>query len=137
MLRDSCLERTPASSSSSLRFPMSPFLLDVRFCGRDSGDGAYTGVGARGVRGEVGGLASGAELIECAARLCVDMEGRGAFVVAGCRVFVKVTVTEKGSPAKYEDWAGVTTTRIPVSEFVWEEPGTASMSRRTSSGLAS
>lgn len=125
MLSDSCRVRAPVSSS---RLPMKPFLLAVRDGGRDKGDGVYAGVTALGVRGDVGGLARGAELMECAARLCAFTEGRGAAAVVGGRVFVNVTVTANGSPAKYDDCAGVTTTRIPVSELVLEDPGTASMS---------
>jgi hypothetical protein len=68
----------------------------------------------RGVPGEVGGRASGAELMECAPRLCVGavtLEGPASDV----RVFVNVIVTEKGSPAKYDDCEGVTTTRTGES----------------------
>lgn len=32
---------------------------------------------------------------------------------------MKVIDTENGSPAKYEDWVGVTTTRIGESESPW------------------
>ena len=52
-----------------------------------------------GVPGDVGGLARGAELIEWAARLCVCDTVRGG-TESGVRVFVKVIVTENGSPAK-------------------------------------
>jgi len=50
----------------------------------------------RGMPGEVGGLASGAELMEWAPRLCEFLTFRDS----GVRVLVKVIVTEKGSPAK-------------------------------------
>lgn len=57
------------------------------------------GIAVRGVPGDVGGLASGAELIECAPRLCVcDCKRIGND--SALRVFVKVMDTEKGSPAK-------------------------------------
>lgn len=57
--------------------------------------------GVLGVPGDVGGRARGAELIECAFRLCaweweMARDGPGS----GERVFVNVIVTEKGSPAK-------------------------------------
>lgn len=68
---------------------------------------ALTKSGGRGLKpGEVGGLASGAELIEWAFRLC-DL-GTGAEAGAllllfgeGVRVLVKVIATVKDSPAKY------------------------------------
>lgn len=69
------------------------------------------------MRGEVGGFANGTALIECALRLwwfpygCVLLREDDA---PGCgeRVLVNVMVTERDSPAKQEDWAGVTTTLI-------------------------
>jgi hypothetical protein len=54
---------------------------------------------ARGGPGEVGGLASGAELMECDPRLC-EFEFGLLETASGERVFVNVTLTEKGSPAK-------------------------------------
>jgi hypothetical protein len=52
----------------------------------------------RGVPGEVGGRARGAELMEWAPRRWEGRVREGA--EDGVRVFVKVIVTEKGSPAK-------------------------------------
>lgn len=81
-------------------------------------------VGAAGnavrVPGDVGGRANGTELTECAPRLCVlaaECDAEREDGISGVRVFVKVIVTEKGSPAKYEACEGVTTTRIASS---WE-----------------
>ena len=63
-----------------------------------------TGTTVRGVPGDVGGRDKGTELMECAPRRCVWEEDRGAAAGAsGVRVLVKVIVTEKGSPAKYDD----------------------------------
>lgn len=56
-------------------------------------------IALRGVPGDVGGRASGAELIECAPRLCVcglALDGP----TSGERAFVKVILTENVSPAK-------------------------------------
>lgn len=60
-----------------------------------------------GVPGDVGGRAIGAELIECAARLCEyepdavrGLRCAPGAPASGERVFVKVMVTAKGSPAK-------------------------------------
>ena len=60
--------------------------------------GAETGVTAvgRGIPGEVGGLARGAELMEWTPRLCEFL----TFGDSGVRIFVKVIVTENCSPAK-------------------------------------
>lgn len=69
----------------------------------------------RGVPGDVGGRARGAELTECAPRLWAR-EDEGICVYDGDRVFVKVIVAAKGSPAKYADWEGVIATRIAESE---------------------
>lgn len=80
-------------------------------------------MGVRGVPGEVGGRASGAELIEWAPRLWVcGLDGPES----GDRVFLNVTVTENGSPAKYDDCVGVTMTR--TAESISEEfrPGISS-----------
>ena len=78
-------------------FPMSPFLAILApplfACV------GIAGTGVRGVPGEVGGLASGAELMEWAPRLCVYDEVRTG-KNSGLRVLVKVIVTENGSPAK-------------------------------------
>lgn len=74
--------------------------------------------GVLGVPGDVGGLAIGAELIEWAPRLCVcdsDLWEAATAALSGDRVFVKVIVTVKGSPAKYEDCDGATVTRTAVS----------------------
>ena len=57
-----------------------------------------TGTAVLGVPGDVGGLASGAELIEWAARVCV--KDRGEEDELGERVLMNVMVTENGSPAK-------------------------------------
>lgn len=51
---------------------------------------------ALGCPGDVGGLARGAELIECAPRLWVFL----GFGDSGVRVFVNVIVTVNSSPAK-------------------------------------
>jgi hypothetical protein len=67
------------------------------------------------VPGDVGGLANGAELIECAPRLCVVRIAAVGGGGARCRVLVKVMRTEKGSPAKKDDWVGVIETRMGVS----------------------
>lgn len=76
-------------------FPMKPFR--VIFIPRPSGRIGRTGNAVRGVPGDVGGLAIGAELIEWAPRLCErEVEGKDS----GLRVFVNVIVTAKGSPAK-------------------------------------
>lgn len=73
---------------------MRPFLIGLssplRVCV------GIAGAAVRGVPGEVGGRARGAELIEWAPRLCVGLE----VVASGERVFVNVMFTEKGSPAK-------------------------------------
>lgn len=92
---------------------MNPFLaiLTPPFCPRVG----VIGTAVRGVPGDVGGLARGAELIEWAPRLCAWVWERLGSDSAD-RVFVKVMDTEKGSPAKYEDWVGVTTTRMGESE---------------------
>lgn len=58
------------------------------------------GIMARGVPGDVGGLANGAELMECAARLCVCDEAVRGGGASGARVFVNVIRTVNGSPAK-------------------------------------
>lgn len=50
----------------------------------------------RGTPGDVGGLARGAELIECTPRLCELL----VFGDSGVRMFVNVIVTENCSPAK-------------------------------------
>jgi len=76
----------------------------------------------RGVPGEVGGLARGAELMECEPRLCEYGLGL-AETVSGDRVFVKVILTENGSPAKKDDWEGVTTIRMGESESPMVKPG--------------
>lgn len=55
---------------------------------------------ARGVPGDVGGLANGAELMECAARLCVCDEAVRGGGASGDLVFVNVIRTANGSPAK-------------------------------------
>ena len=68
--------------------------------------------------GEVGGRARGAELTEWAPRLCVARWGGRD---SEERVFVMVMFTDSGSPAKYEDWDGVTTTRSAVSTSAWAE----------------
>ncbi len=58
----------------------------------------------RGVPGEVGRGARGAELMECDARLCVCELGLLDPPASGVdRVLVNVTLTEKGSPAKKAD----------------------------------
>jgi hypothetical protein len=67
-----------------------------------------------GSPGDVGGRASRAELTECALRLCVE-RGAAATCAWGERVLVILMVTERGSPAKYEDCDGVTTIRRAVS----------------------
>jgi hypothetical protein len=54
----------------------------------------------------VGGLASGAEEMECAPRLWAR-----AGLGSGAATLVKVTEAEKGSPAKNEDCDGLMTTR--------------------------
>lgn len=70
----------------------------------------------RGVPGEVGGRARGAELMLWDARLWVcDWDPEEGHGVCTGRVFVIVIDTENVSPAKYADCVGVTTTRIPVS----------------------
>ena len=108
--------RTCGSSSAplgALATPIRPFLAG-------SSAAAAPGLGTadeaeRRRPGEVGGRASGAELTEWALRLWVWVWVRGAGADWGERVFVMDMVTEKGSPAKYEDWEGVTTTRRAVS----------------------
>lgn len=95
--------------------PMSPRLAEFPFVLFSSREDTSTGTAVRGVMGDVGGRASGAELMECAARLC-ECEAdllTGAFAV---RMFVKVTVTAKLSPAKKADCAGSTVTRIAESK---------------------
>ena len=73
-------------------FLLSPFVREGK-----------TGTTVRGVPGEVGGRERGTELMEWAPRLCVWEDERGrAGGASGVRVFVKVIVTEKGSPAKKE-----------------------------------
>jgi hypothetical protein len=67
-----------------------------------------------GSPGDMGGHASRAELTECALRLCVE-RGAAATCARGERVLVILMVTERGSPAKYEDRNGVTTIRRAVS----------------------
>ena len=64
--------------------------------------GTIGGTAVLGVTGDVGGRASGAELIECTARLWVCESVRFAEGV-GLRVFVNVTDIENGSPAKKAD----------------------------------
>jgi hypothetical protein len=76
----------------------------------------------RGVPGEVGGLARGAELMECEPRLCEYGLGL-AETVSGDRVFVKVILTENGSPAKKADWEGVTAIRMAESASPIVRPG--------------
>lgn len=92
----------PDSSSSSAEFrPMRPLLV-ATVLGPAWRVGT-AGRGARGVPGEVGGRAIGTELIECALRLWVvaaECEADRGGLHSGLRVFVKVIVTEKGSPAK-------------------------------------
>jgi hypothetical protein len=90
--------------------PTSPFLTILSFPLDARVDVARTGV--RGVPGDVGGRASGAELMECAARVCEYNLWGGD---SGERVFVNVIVAENGSPAKYEDCKGVTTTQMAES----------------------
>lgn len=83
--------------------PMRPFLVGLLLSRLGRGKGDCTAVrGVLGVPGDVGGREMGAELMEWAFLRCVcdiAREGPGS----GERVFVKVMVTEKGSPAKYED----------------------------------
>jgi hypothetical protein len=86
----------------------------------------------RGVPGEVGGLARGAELMECEPRLCEYGLGL-AEIVSGDRVFVKVILTENGSPAKKADWEGVTTIRSGESASPMVKLGIPVRSRDTSS----
>ena len=75
------------------------------------------------VPGDVGGLARGAELMECAPRLCVVRTAVVGGAGARCRVLVKVMRTEKGSPAKKDDWVGVMETRMGVSVSSEESEG--------------
>ena len=74
---------------------MRPFLLGVSSL---AFEGAEKGIdGVRGVPGEVGGRARGAELMEWDPRLCeCGLDGPAC----GDRVLVKVIVTANGSPAK-------------------------------------
>lgn len=99
---------SPASSLMELNFsPISPLrsnLFVSRPATREEVEGAGTAV--RGVTGDVGGRARGTELIECAARLCACVLVDAVLLddaLTAVRVFVKVTVTTKGSPAKNAD----------------------------------
>jgi hypothetical protein len=80
-----------------MRFFLRGASLIVPFCFAAEGTAAL-----RGGPGEVGGLASGAELMECEPRLC-DNELGLTETASGDRVFVKVIFTENGSPAKKDD----------------------------------
>lgn len=84
------------------------------------------GTAVRGVPGDVGGRARGAELIEWAPRLCECVLGCEG-PASGVRVFVNVIVTENGSPAKYDDCEGVTTTRTAESISPDVRPGMSVM----------
>ena len=96
-------------------FPISPFLRGTSiWASVFNRDGVFA---LRGVPGDVGGRASGAELIEWAPRLCVCGLGLDGPASGEC-VLVNVIVTENGSPAKYDDCEGVTTTRIGESLLV-------------------
>ena len=99
----------PPSPTSPLR----SCLLLPRSCVRVD---VETGTDVLGVTGDVGGFANGARLIEWAARLCACAPA--LFADFDVRVFVKVTVTEKVSPAKNADCDGATETRMPVSSKV-------------------
>ena len=87
--------------TGKIRRPICPFLVMVSSELKVS-LGRNTGKALR-IPGDVGGLAKGTELIECAPRLCKCVAEYGADrggSDSGDRVFVKVIVTEKGSPAK-------------------------------------
>jgi hypothetical protein len=84
-----------AFTSFSRTLPMNPFLTGTS---SPFGRGGMGVTRVRGVPGDVGGRARGAELIECAPRRWEGREVDG--VEEGVRVFVKVIVTENGSPAK-------------------------------------
>lgn len=97
LLCSSTSGNSSAPSGGDGFFPINPFLAilapPLASCVGVGGSSAV-----RGVPGDVGGRARGAELTECAPRLCACLEG--AEEDSGERVFVKVIVTEKGSPAK-------------------------------------
>ena len=83
-----------------LTLPICPFLEGRLFCllnaGRVNADEELGTVGVRGGPGEVGGFDKGAELIECAALLCVLF----GFPDTTERILVNVMLTVSGSPAK-------------------------------------
>lgn len=109
---------SPSSLSSlAFPFPTSPLLLGLSSVSPFTAATPHVALAARiaGVPGLVGGRAIGALLIECAARLCPSdaltlrpparalvgpPEGGKGGGACGERVFVKVMVTLKGSPAK-------------------------------------
>jgi len=74
-------------------------------------EGCNTGTAVLGVTGDVGGLANGAELMECEPRLCEAESVRFTASLLDLR-FVNVISTENCSPAKYEDCEGTTETRM-------------------------